>query len=176
MLSPPAEALAPMSDPAGAPPIRSPRLANDRSSIKPWKQRSQCLNIQKARYGLSQIFAQRGSRHLSCTTLRYGVLGPRSIKQRPLSPNTWTCIGALAIPLWATWTSLAIQTLDIPPFESLAIMFFFGWLVFRRGFADLESLGERRCDCASRLPFADRTLDNGLTRGDVSIAHRNRLK
>jgi len=29
-------------------------------------------------------------------------------------------IGALAIPLWATWPSLAIRTLEIPPFESLA--------------------------------------------------------
>jgi drug/metabolite transporter (DMT)-like permease len=69
---------------------------------------------------------------MSSTTLWFGALAPRSVKQRPLSPNTWTCIGALAIPLWATWPSLAIQTLDIPPFESLAIMFFFGWLVFNQ--------------------------------------------
>jgi drug/metabolite transporter (DMT)-like permease len=69
---------------------------------------------------------------MSGTTLKFDVLGPRSIKQRPLSPNTWTCVGVLAIPLWATWPSLAIQTFDIPPFESLAIMFFFGWLVFNQ--------------------------------------------
>jgi hypothetical protein len=68
--------------------------------------------------------------HISSTTLWFGALSPPSTKRRPLSPNTWTCVGALAIPLWASWPSLAIRTLDIPPFESLAIMFFFGWLVF----------------------------------------------
>jgi drug/metabolite transporter (DMT)-like permease len=67
---------------------------------------------------------------MSSTTLWFGELSPPSVKRRNLSPNTWTCIGALAIPLWATWPSLAIRTLDIPPFESLAVMFFFGWLVF----------------------------------------------
>jgi drug/metabolite transporter (DMT)-like permease len=69
---------------------------------------------------------------MSSTTLWFGSLAPLPIKKRPLSPNTWTCVGALAIPLWATWPSLAIQTLAIPPFESLAIMFFFGWLVFNQ--------------------------------------------
>jgi hypothetical protein len=120
---------------------------------------------------------------MSSTTLWFGTLSPRSIKHRPLSPNTWTCVGALAIPLWATWPSLAIHTRGIPPFESLAIMFFFGWPISGhgirntplqraplgitgRGIADLESLGWRRCDCASRPPFAYRTLDSGLT-GDV---------
>jgi drug/metabolite transporter (DMT)-like permease len=69
---------------------------------------------------------------MSSATLWFGALSLRSIKKRLLSPNTWTCVGALAIPLWATWPSLAIQTLDIPPFESLAIMFLFGWLVFNQ--------------------------------------------
>jgi drug/metabolite transporter (DMT)-like permease len=69
---------------------------------------------------------------MSSTALCFGELSPPSVKRRPLSPNTWTCIGALAIPLWATWPSLAIRTLDIPPFESLAIMFCFGWLVLSR--------------------------------------------
>jgi drug/metabolite transporter (DMT)-like permease len=85
---------------------------------------------------------------MSSTTLWFGVLSPRSIKQRPLSPNTWTCVGALAIPLWATWPSLAIQTRDIPPFESLAIMFFFGWLVFNR---------LPRTDLADREPSSTRS-------------------
>src|SRR5882672_954036 len=66
----------------------------------------------------------------SSTTLHFGVLSPPSTRQRTLSPRTWTCIGALAIPLWATWPSLAIRTLEIPPFESLAVMFFFGSFVF----------------------------------------------
>jgi drug/metabolite transporter (DMT)-like permease len=38
----------------------------------------------------------------------------------------------MAIPLWATWPSLAVRTFDIPPLESLAIMFLFGWLVLTR--------------------------------------------
>lgn len=67
---------------------------------------------------------------MSSTTLWFGALSPPSIKQRSLTPKTWTCVGALAIPLWATWPSLAIRTLEIPPFESLAVMFFFGSCVF----------------------------------------------
>src|ERR1700677_2743744 len=67
---------------------------------------------------------------MSSTTLWFGALSPPSIKRRTLSPKAWTCVGALAIPLWATWPSLAIQTLQVPPFESLAVMFFFGSFVF----------------------------------------------
>jgi threonine/homoserine efflux transporter RhtA len=67
---------------------------------------------------------------MSSTTLWFGTLSPPSIKRRTLSPKTWTWVGALAIPLWATWPSLAIQTLQTPPFESLAVMFFFGSFVF----------------------------------------------
>ncbi len=63
------------------------------------------------------------------TTLLFGELSPPSVKHSTLSPKTWTCVGALAIPLWATWPWLAIQTLVIPPFESLAVMFLFGWAV-----------------------------------------------
>lgn len=67
---------------------------------------------------------------MSSTTLWFGVISPPSMRRRTLSPRTWTCVGALAIPLWATWPSLAIRTLATPPFESLAIMFFFGSFVF----------------------------------------------
>src|ERR1700692_1989032 len=85
---------------------------------------------------------------MSSTLLWFGTLSPPSAKQRPLSPNTWTCVGALAIPLWATWPSLAIRTLEIPPFESLAVMFFFGSLVFNqlhlRDLPDREPSSPRR--------------------------------
>jgi drug/metabolite transporter (DMT)-like permease len=67
---------------------------------------------------------------MSGTTLWFGVLSPPSTRRRTLSPKTWTCVGALAIPLWATWPALAIRTLEIPPFESLTVMFFFGSFVF----------------------------------------------
>jgi drug/metabolite transporter (DMT)-like permease len=41
---------------------------------------------------------------------------------------TWTLIGALAIPLWATWPALSLRATKVPPFELLAIMFGFGSL------------------------------------------------
>ena len=85
---------------------------------------------------------------MSSTTLWFGALGPPSIKQRTLSPKIWTCVGALAIPLWATWPSLAIRTLAIPPFESLAVMFFFGSFGFvslnRSDGADIEQSSSKR--------------------------------
>jgi len=53
-------------------------------------------------------------------------LGPPARRWRPLSPWTWTCVGALAIPLWATWPALALRTLEMPAFECLTIAFLFG--------------------------------------------------
>lgn len=85
---------------------------------------------------------------MSSTTLWFGALSPPPIRQRTLSPKTWTCVGALAIPLWATWPSLAVRTLEIPPFESLAVMFFFGSFVFRclhrADVADVKQSSSRR--------------------------------
>jgi drug/metabolite transporter (DMT)-like permease len=85
---------------------------------------------------------------MSSTTLWFGAPSPPSTQQRTLSPRTWTCVGALAIPLWATWPSLAIRTLEIPPFESLAVMFFFGSFVFaslhRSNVVDKEQSPSRR--------------------------------
>ena len=82
------------------------------------------------------------------TTLLFGELSPPSVKHSTLSPKAWTCVGALAIPLWATWPSLAIQTLEVPPFESLAVMFLFGWAVLaclrRSDGADMEESSFKR--------------------------------
>jgi drug/metabolite transporter (DMT)-like permease len=50
--------------------------------------------------------------------------------RRPLTRTEWTWLGAIAIPLWATWPSLAIHTLAVPPLETLAVMFLFGWITF----------------------------------------------
>ena len=45
----------------------------------------------------------------------FGTLGaPPSGRWRPLSPQAWTCVGVLAIPLWATWPTLALRTLEMP--------------------------------------------------------------
>jgi prepilin-type processing-associated H-X9-DG protein len=51
-------------------------------------------------------------------------------RRQRLTRVEWTWLGALAIPLWATWPSLAIRTLMVPPLETLGVMFFFGWITF----------------------------------------------
>src|SRR5882757_2940517 len=105
---------------------------------------------------------------MSETTLWFGVLSPRSAGQRTLSPRTWTCIGALAIPLWATWPSLAIRTFDIPPLESLSIMFFFGWLVLMPLHRpEPGSVDERLPGKLSWLPALVFAI--GLSGGDVAF-------
>jgi drug/metabolite transporter (DMT)-like permease len=38
-------------------------------------------------------------------------------------------VGALAIPLWATWPALALWSFEMPAFECLTIAFAVGWLV-----------------------------------------------
>jgi drug/metabolite transporter (DMT)-like permease len=55
-------------------------------------------------------------------------LGQQARQRRPLSPRAWTCVGVLAIPLWATWPALALRTLEMPAFECLTIAFLFGWM------------------------------------------------
>jgi drug/metabolite transporter (DMT)-like permease len=55
-------------------------------------------------------------------------LGPPARQWRPLSPWAWTCVGVLAIPLWATWPALALRALEMPAFECLTIAFLSGWI------------------------------------------------
>src|SRR5215813_1617651 len=59
----------------------------------------------------------------------FGAVRSRSGYCQPSSPFVWTCIGGLAIPLWATWPALSVLTRAIPPFECLAIIFAISWLV-----------------------------------------------
>ena len=53
---------------------------------------------------------------------------PPARRWRPSASTTWTCVGALAIPLWATWPSLALRTRELPIFECLSIAYLVGWL------------------------------------------------
>ena len=46
-----------------------------------------------------------------------------------ISGKTWTYVGLAAIPLWATWPALSLQTWQIPSFECLAIVFLVASLV-----------------------------------------------
>lgn len=65
----------------------------------------------------------------SNTAVLFGKPSSPVTLSRPLSPQAWTCVGALAIPLWATWPALALRTLEMPAFECLTIAFLCGWLV-----------------------------------------------
>ncbi len=67
---------------------------------------------------------------ISNTSVFFGAFGgPSSRRWQPLSPWAWTCVGGLAIPLWATWPALALKTQSIPTFECIAIIFTVAWLV-----------------------------------------------
>lgn len=57
-------------------------------------------------------------------------LAPARAVGRHLSPFQWTCIGALAIPLWALWPSLALRTAPVPPLQTLTLAFACGWVSF----------------------------------------------
>jgi drug/metabolite transporter (DMT)-like permease len=46
-----------------------------------------------------------------------------------VSPGIWTLIGALAIPLWATWPALSLRTREMPAFECLTLIFLVASLV-----------------------------------------------
>jgi drug/metabolite transporter (DMT)-like permease len=63
---------------------------------------------------------------MASTTLWFESVGPVSNARRPFSRRAWTCIGALAVPLWATWPALALRTFEMPAFECLAVMFLVG--------------------------------------------------
>jgi drug/metabolite transporter (DMT)-like permease len=66
---------------------------------------------------------------MSNATLWFGDLTSSVRIQRTLSPKAWTCVGALAIPLWATWPTLALRTFEMPAFECLTVAFLFAWFL-----------------------------------------------
>jgi drug/metabolite transporter (DMT)-like permease len=111
---------------------------------------------------------------MSGTVLLYGSLDPPSREWRPLSPKAWTCVGALAIPLWATWPALAIQSFEIPPMEFLALMFLVGWLVLTRLERPTDRNKNKRPSTQSWLPAA--ALAVSLSGGDIAfIAATHRI-
>jgi len=66
---------------------------------------------------------------MSGTALLFGTLGPPARRWQAPAPQVWTCVGVLAIPLWATWPTLALRALEIPAFECLTVAFLCGWLL-----------------------------------------------
>jgi drug/metabolite transporter (DMT)-like permease len=64
----------------------------------------------------------------NAATLWFGAFRTRPVRARTLSPRAWTCVGALAIPLWSTWPALALRSLEMPAFECLTIAFGVGWI------------------------------------------------
>jgi drug/metabolite transporter (DMT)-like permease len=81
------------------------------------------------------------------TTLWFGAFRSPTDWQRTLSPWAWTCVGALAIPLWSTWPALALWSLEMPAFECLTIAFAVGWLVL----AALERPVQRDSQLAAQV-------------------------
>jgi drug/metabolite transporter (DMT)-like permease len=79
----------------------------------------------------------------------FGTTPRRFDSHQPLSPNVWTCVGGLAIPLWATWPALSLQTRGIPPFECAAISFLVASLVLGR----MERAVARSADATSWLSW-----------------------
>lgn len=68
-------------------------------------------------------------RTVQTDTLHFESLPSFFSGRQPLSPRAWTFVGALAIPLWATWPALAVRTAEMPAFQVLAIAFSVAWLV-----------------------------------------------
>ena len=66
---------------------------------------------------------------MQAAILLFNTLPSSSGGRQPLSPRAWTGVGALAIPLWATWPALAAHASEMPAFQVLAISFLVGWLV-----------------------------------------------
>ena len=62
------------------------------------------------------------------TAVFFGGLGLPAKRRQHLSSWTWTLVGGLAIPLWATWPALSLQTRQVPAFECLTFVFLVGWL------------------------------------------------
>jgi len=85
----------------------------------------------------------------SSTALWFGASIPPSRSWRELSPRTWTCVGLIAIPLWATWPALALRALTMPAFECLTIAFAFGWLTLAR-LAKAADRAEEMCAPSAR--------------------------
>ena len=111
---------------------------------------------------------------MSSTALLYGTLDPPSRQWRPVSPRVWTCVGALAIPLWATWPALAIRTFEIPLLEFLALMFLVGWLVLTCLERPTDSDKGKQQLTQSWLPPA--ALAVSLSGGDIAfIAATHRI-
>jgi drug/metabolite transporter (DMT)-like permease len=65
------------------------------------------------------------------TAACFSALADARPRTRHLSPWQWTCIGAVAIPLWAMWPSLALRTVPVPPLETLTLAFACGWVSFK---------------------------------------------
>jgi drug/metabolite transporter (DMT)-like permease len=67
---------------------------------------------------------------MSSSPACFAGLNPGRAVLRAPTPLQWTALGALAIPLWALWPSLAIRTASVPPLESLTLMFACGFVSF----------------------------------------------
>jgi len=86
------------------------------------------------------------------TTLWFGAFNPPYRIRRPISPRAWTCVGAMAIPMWATWPAFALRAFEMPAFECLTVAFLVGWLVLAAIVPSSEDTAERGKSTGSWLP------------------------
>ena len=96
------------------------------------------------------------------TTLWFGAFRSHTGWRRALSPRTWTCVGALAIPLWSTWPALALWSLEMPAFECLTIAFGVGWIVLTLLDRPVRD-GEQRDQTTAEAPTAGYASERRLS-------------
>src|SRR5437016_4604977 len=88
--------------------------------------------------------ATGGEQTMQSQAVHFGTLTPRSSGRRALPPSVWTGLGALAIPLWATWPTLAVWASAMPAFQILTIAFAVGWLTLTLVESRTETTGKDR--------------------------------
>jgi drug/metabolite transporter (DMT)-like permease len=100
--------------------------------------------------------------------LLFSALRSRAPRRGALSPKLWTCVGALAIPLWSTWPALALWSFEMPAFECLTIAFAVGWLVL----ALLERRPRRHMDSGPHTASVARQDTSGAADPASGVTER----
>lgn len=100
-----------------------------------------------ARHGFPIWFSAMTPSH----TALFAAFDTSTRRWRPPASALWTCVGALAIPLWATWPTLALRTRELPIFECLGVAYLVAWLAL------------------SALERARSAVDDGAARTSVGV-------
>lgn len=102
----------------------------------------------------------------------FGKFASYSKPRRPFSPGIWTLLGGLAIPLWATWPALSLQTREIPPFECLTMIFLVASLALSPLERSATKTGSERSSWRSWIPAVAFALgESGSTASFLLATH-----